>query len=100
MSEWQKLLDIERNISRPSERVKAIVNELRHTRMAVIAFDSKDNAAYMRVYTDVMNSIKKDYPFLSQEVKRQIDKKTRWQTRRSSQNEKAGPKTRASGVSL
>jgi hypothetical protein len=98
MSEWQKLLDIERNISRPSERVKAMVNELRHTRMDVIAFNSQDNEAYMKVYADVMNSIKEDYPFLSQEVKRQIDKKTRWQTRRSSQNEKAGSKTRTSSV--
>lgn len=59
------------------KEAKEIVNTLRHERMDVIIFDNTNSEAYSRVYTLIMESIIRDYPNLSNEVKRQMVKKNR-----------------------
>jgi len=56
---------------------KEMVNTLRHERMDIIAFDNTNNEVYSRIYSEVMSSIIKDYPCLSNEVQRQMAKKIR-----------------------
>ena len=67
---------------KPSEKNKMIVDQIRHLRMDPLVFDHTDNQKYIAVYSSIMLSISCDYPFLSREVQRQIDKKIRWQNRR------------------
>ena len=70
--------------SRQNSKTKTeAVNSLRHLLMDGVAVDVKDDSAYMSVYQPIMGYIASQYPILSQEVKRQIDKKIRRQTRRS-----------------
>jgi len=71
---------------RSSQNAKAkteAVNSLRHLLMDGVAVDVKSDVAYMSVYKKIMGHIASVYPILSQEVKRQIEKKIRRQTRRS-----------------
>ena len=56
---------------------KEMVNTLRHERMDVIVFDNTNNEVYSRIYSEVMSSIVRDYPHLSNEVQRQVAKKIR-----------------------
>lgn len=78
----QKILeDAEQQPVRPSLRKLAAVNGLRHSRMDGIVFNVKDDSRYLEVYLQVMHSISTDYPFLSQEVERQVSKKIRRQAR-------------------
>ena len=56
---------------------KEMVNTLRHERMDVIVFDNTNNEVYSRIYSEVMSSIVRDYPHLSNEVQRQLAKKIR-----------------------
>ena len=56
---------------------KEMVNTLRHERMDVIVFDNTNNEVYSRIYSEVMSSIVRDYPHLSNEVQRQMAKKIR-----------------------
>ena len=62
---------------------KELVNVLRHEKMDSIVFDSKNNETYVAVYSAIMLGISSAYPFLSKEVKRQMDKKFKWQSRRA-----------------
>ena len=56
---------------------KEMVNTLRHERMDVMVFDNTNNEVYSRIYSEVMSSIVRDYPHLSNEVQRQMAKKIR-----------------------
>ena len=56
---------------------KEMVNTLRHERMDVMVFDNTNNEVYSRIYSEVMSSIVRDYPHLSNEVQRQQRKKIR-----------------------
>jgi hypothetical protein len=76
---------------KPSERAKNMVNAIRHARMDSMVFDHTNNALYLQFYTIVMESISCDYPFLSGEVQRQVEKKKRWQARRSGGNVESCP---------
>jgi len=60
-----------------------VVNTLRHILMDDIKVDVSDDKAYMRQYECIMSNISCSYPFLSDEVQRQVRKKKRRQARRS-----------------
>lgn len=80
----EAMIIAEYEASSKNAKMKAeTVNRLRHLMMDSIVIDVKDNSTYIGVYTRIMGNISSQYPPLSQEVKRQIDKKIRWQARRS-----------------
>lgn len=79
--ELKILEQADRQPVRPSLRKLEAVNGLRHHRMDALAFNAKDDSSYLEVYLRVMSSISTDYPFLSQEVERQVSKKIRRQAR-------------------
>lgn len=65
------------------------VHSLRHLFMdGIILDDVHDNAAYLLVYESVMSKISGLYPYLSEEVQRQMRKKKRRQARRSREERK------------
>lgn len=66
----------------PSEETKRKVNKIRHERMDLIKY-SKDNNEYFQVYQEVMLNIAQDYPELTKEVHRQINKKIRRMNKRT-----------------
>lgn len=66
----------------PSKLKRALVNFIRHHRIDDVEIEVKDNYKYLQVYIFTMKGISADYPFLSEEVERQIAKKIRWQARR------------------
>lgn len=89
MSNDNKIKEFEKQLTgSPSERKKALVDFIRHLRMDGIKINASDNAIYITTYTSIMRSISADYPFLNEEVERQISKKIRWQTRRSKRAER------------
>jgi hypothetical protein len=57
------------------------VNSLRHLAMDKICFNTSDVRQYLQLYREVMLNVAEQYPFLQNEVQRQLDKKERSRSR-------------------
>lgn len=79
------VFDKHRHVNPPSERVRMIVNDIRHIRMDGIVFNAESNAEYRLFFVSVMGDIAREYPSLSKEVERQVRRKIARQDRRSNE---------------